>query len=375
MTESTTLDSVSAEEREALRASVREVLARRAGSASVRSAMGATPRIDAGLWRTLCADVGVAALPVPVDLGGVETGGAGATLAEAAVVLEELGAALAPVPALAHALATAAVLIADDAETVGALLPDLAAGSRTATVCWASERGWSAPGVTADAGLLSGAAHHVLDAESADVLLVLATSGDSLTLHRVDADTEGVDIRPRPVLDPTRPLSTVVFDDVAATAIAAPDDLYSRLLATAWALVSAEQVGGARRSLELSVEYASARTQFGRPIGSFQALKHRMADMYTLVETATSMSRAAVDAVASGDRDAVDIASAAHVYCSDAFRSVAGDAIQIHGGIGITWEHDIQLYFKRAQSSSQLFGQPHEIVARLARDAFGSAAD
>ena len=117
--------------------------------------------------------------------------------------------------------------------------------------------------------------------------------------------------------------------------------------------------------MKLAVEHASSRTQFGRIIGSFQALKHRMADMYTLVESSRSLARAAVDAVVSGDPEAAELAASAHVYCSEAFATVAGESIQIHGGIGITWEHDIQLYFKRAHGSAQLFGQPHELVAEM----------
>ncbi len=121
-----------------------------------------------------------------------------------------------------------------------------------------------------------------------------------------------------------------------------------------------------QRALDLTVEYTKSRKQFGRTIGSFQALKHRMADMYVLVETARSISRAAVAAVAVEDPDAAELALAAHVYCSDAYRRIAGEAIQLHGGIGITWEHDIQLYFKRAQASSQLLGAPHTAVAEAA---------
>lgn len=363
MSETAADGAVSAEDREALRAAVRDVLTRRSGPAAVRASMAATPRVDRDLWRTLCSDVGVAALAIPDEYGG-----AGASVAETAVVLDELGAALAPVPALATTLATAALLIADDADTCAALLPGLASGERVATLCWADESGWNTSAVRADAGLLNGTAHYVLDAESADTLVVLAVSGDTETLHVIDTDADGVRIEPQPVLDPTRPLSTVVFDDAAAAAVPAPDGLRRQLLTVARALLSAEQVGGARQALRLTVEHALTRTQFGRPIGSFQALKHRMADMYTLVETATSMSRAAVDAVAAGAGTAAarDAADAAHVYCSEAFTSVGGDAIQIHGGIGITWEHDIQLYFKRAHSTSQLYGQPHEIVAQLA---------
>lgn len=365
MTVSTGIESpaIGAEEREALVEAVRDLLRRRGDSTTVRAAMCAPGRIDSTLWQTLCTEIGVAALAVPERFGG-----AGAAWMESAAVLEELGAALSPVPALGSALATGTILLAGDDDASSRLLPALAAGERTAAVCWAGERGWQTPGVRADAGLLTGTAHFVVDGESADVLLVLAAGpGTHLTLHEVAADADGVSVSPMPVLDPTRALSSVRFDEVASAAIPAPDDLASRLRALAWALLSAEQVGGAQRALDLTVEYTKSRKQFGRTIGSFQALKHRMADMYVLVETARSISRAAVAALAADDPDAADLALAAHVYCSDAYRRVAGEAIQLHGGIGITWEHDIQLYFKRAQATSQMFGAPHTAVTEAAR--------
>ncbi|MFW0787035.1 acyl-CoA dehydrogenase family protein [Gordonia sp. CPCC 206044] len=352
---------VPAEERDALAEAIRDLVSRRADSAAARSAMSRTPRVDRALWETLCGEIGVAALPIPEKWGG-----AGATFAETAAVLEELGRALTPVPVYAGALATAALLIADDAETNQALLPDIAAGARIATVCWAGQTGWDRPGVSADAGLLSGTAEYVLDGESADLLLVLAgntTAG--ITLHAVDADADGITVTPLPVVDPSRPLARITFDETPSTSIPSGPDLVDRLRTHAWALLAAEQVGGAAAALDLTVDYTKSRKQFGRIIGSFQALKHRMADMYTLVETARSVARAAAVAIATGDDDATDLAAAAHVYCSEAFTTVTGEGIQLHGGIGITAEHDIGLYFKRAHGSAQLFGQPHEVIAEL----------
>jgi alkylation response protein AidB-like acyl-CoA dehydrogenase len=351
---------ISAEEREALAEAIRDLVARRADSAKARVAMAATPRLDRGLWTTLCTEIGVASLPIPE-----ESGGAGATFAETAAVLEELGRSLTPVPVLASALATAAVLLADDADISRDLLPDIASGQQIATVCWAGPNGWAQPGITADAGLLTGTADYVIDGESADLLIVVAGGADTATLHAVDATADGVAIIPLPVVDPSRPLARVVFDEVAAQTISSGPDLAGRLRTLAWALLSAEQVGGAAAALELTVDYTKSRKQFGRIIGSFQALKHRMADMYALVETARSISRAAVAAVVAGDPDADDLAASAHVYCSEAFSTVTGEGIQLHGGIGVTAEHDIQLYFKRAHGSAQLFGQPHEVVEEL----------
>lgn len=352
--------AVSAEEREALAEAIRDLVTRRADSASARAAMRATPRIDRGLWQTLCAEIGVAALPIPE-----EAGGAGASFAETAAVLEELGRSLSPVPVYATALATAAILIAGDDEVTAALLPSIASGERIATVCWAGRDGWDRPGVRADGGLLSGTADYVIDGESADLLLVLAGGVDGTTLHAVDADADGVTVTPLPVVDPSRPLSRIDFDEAPARTIASGSDLPGRLRTHAWALLAAEQVGGAAAALDLTVDYTKSRKQFGRIIGSFQALKHRMADMYALVETARSISRAAVAAIVTGDPAADGLAAAAHVYCSEAFARVTGEGIQLHGGIGITAEHDIQLYFKRAHGSAQLFGQPHEVIAEL----------
>lgn len=358
--------AISAEEREALSEAIRDLVRRRADPASARAAMRATPRIDRELWQTLCSEIGVAALPIPEEFGG-----AGATFAETAAVLEELGRTLSPVPVFATALATAALLLADDDEVNRQLLPAMAAGERIATLCWAGDTGWITPGVTADAGLLTGTAEYVIDGENADLFLVLAGGGGALTLHAVDADAEGVTVTPLPVVDPSRPLARVAFDEASGIAIASDSDLSTRLRSLCWALLSAEQVGGATAALELTVDYTRSRKQFGRTIGSFQALKHRMADMYASVETARSISRAAVAAATTGSADAGDLAAAAHVYCSEAFTSVTGEGIQLHGGIGITAEHDIQLFFKRAHGSAQLFGQPHEVVAELSAHAFG----
>lgn len=353
------------DELSALADAVRDVVRRHGGSAAVRAALTAPRRYDAPLWQILATQIGVAALAIPEQYDG-----AGASIRETAVVLEALGETLSPVPLFSTSLAVGAVLAANDDALSARLLPALAAGERTATLCWAGPAGWELPGVVAEAGLLSGTAEYVIDGESADTLLVLAVAGDPatssrVTLHEVPADTPGVTVTPLPVLDPTRPLSRVGFDQTPSQTVAAPADLPDRLRTLAWALLSAEQVGGAARALELTVEHTTARKQFGRVLAEFQALKHAMADMYVLVEAMRSMSAAAVTAVASGAPDAAELAAAAHVYCSEGYVTVTGQAIQLHGGIGITAEHDIGLFFKRAQADAQLFGPPHRALARL----------
>ncbi|MFT4086288.1 MAG: acyl-CoA dehydrogenase family protein [Gordonia sp. (in: high G+C Gram-positive bacteria)] len=361
--------AIDADDRAALADSVRDLLRRRSGSAAVRRAIRTPGRIDRPLWDALRSEIGVAALAVDDEYGG-----AGATFAETALVLEALGETLSPVPVFSSAvLAAGAVLASGDDDVARRLLPGLADGDRIGALCWAGPDGWSTPGVDADAGLLSGTAEYVLDGDCADVLLVLARGpGRTVTLHETAADAPGVVVTPLPVLDPTRALSRVSFDQVAATAIPAPPELPERIRTLAWAMLSAEQAGGAARALTLAVEHTSSRIQFGRPLASFQALKHLMADMYVLVEAMRAVSAAAADALATGRDDAAELAATAHVYCSEGFRKVAGDAIQLHGGIGMTAEHDIGLYFKRAQADAQLFGRPHEALALVPTDGVAS---
>lgn len=353
------------DELSALADAVRDVSRRHGGSAAVRRAITTPTRSDTELWQTLATQIGVAALAVPEEYDGV-----GATLRESAVVLEALGETLAPVPMFSSAvLATGTLLAAQEEAACARLLPGLASGEQTAALCWASPSGWETPGVVADAGLLSGAAEYVLDADSADTFLVLAGSvtGDpaQITLHEVPADGPGVSVTPLPLLDPTRPLARVTFDQTPSDTIPAPADLIDRVRTLAWALLSAEQVGGAARAVELTVEHTTSRKQFGRELASFQALKHTMADMYATVETMRSLSGAAIAAVVDGDHTAAELAAAAHVYCSEGYVQVTGDAIQLHGGIGITAEHDIGLFFKRAQADAQLFGSPQRAIAHI----------
>lgn len=343
------------EDRAALRESVRTLLAKHSDSAAVRKAMASPDGYDAELWTRLVEQIGIAALAIPEEYDGV-----GASLAETHVVLEELGRSLAPSPFLGSAvLAAQAVLLSGDSDAAGRLLPGIAAGEIVA-VCWAAKSGWDTPGVVADGDVLTGTAHYVLGGDVAATLLVLATDGDSVALFEVDPAAEGVSRRRVPTMDPTRTLAEVSFTDVRGTRLSSPADLVDRLRTVAVIAVSAEQVGAAQAALDLTVEYAKNRKQFGRVIGSFQALKHRMADMYALVETARSMSY-----VAALSQDPQD-AYAAKVYCSEAFEQVAAETIQLHGGIAITWEHDAQLYFKRAHGTAQLFGPPRAYLQAIA---------
>ncbi|QUQ65230.1 acyl-CoA dehydrogenase family protein [Kutzneria sp. CA-103260] len=265
------------------------------------------------LWPTLC-EIGAPGLAIPEEYGG-----SGATLTELQIVLEQLGRTLAPVPLLGTAIAAEAVLATGNTDACQRLLPDIAAG-RVATWCPETKK-------------------HVLDGDRAEVLLV----GQKGLLYEMRPDQ--VAITPLTTMDESRSLATVTVDH-PENPLGPYDE--TRVRRFALSALAAEQVGTAARSLEMTVEYARQRRQFGRPIGSFQAVKHRLADMHVLVETARS---------AAYDREHP---TEAKIYCSDALTKVAAEMVQLHGGIAITWEHDAQRYFKRAHGAAFLFGDPAE---------------
>ncbi|ODQ84437.1 acyl-CoA dehydrogenase family protein [Mycolicibacterium holsaticum] len=306
------------EERQLLRETVAALIDKHASPAAVREAMASERGFDESLWQLLCEQVGAAALVVPEEMGG-----AGGELADAAVVLEELGKALVPTPLLGTTLTELALLAADqpDAEA----LEGLAEGTRLGAVVF-------------DPG-------YVVNGDVADV--VIAADGDRLT-RWTSFTAERVD-----TMDPTRRLARIEPQN-AADVGADPG-----LADTAAILLAAEQIGAASRCLDLTVQYTKDRVQFGRPIGSFQALKHRMADLFVAVQSA----RAVVDDALA--EPSATSAALARVTASEAFSKVAAEAVQMHGGIAITWEHDIQLYFKRAHGSAQLLGPPREHLRRL----------
>ncbi len=315
------------EEQHELAAVVRLLLDKRSDSAAVRAATESEAGYDVALWQALCEQVGVTALPVPEEYDGF-----GASLVETAVVLEELGANLAPSPLLATSIATAAVILHADEETKRDLLPRIAPGE-TATVVLDEL---------------------VLDPE-ASMALLPTTSGLSLL------DAAG--LAPRECLDQTIRLGTYDPQELGVGEMQPVRDI-------AAALTSALQVGAAQRGLDLTVSYSKERVQFGRPIGSFQALKHRMADMLVLVEASRSASWGATASAAAylaepSEQNTALLrhrAAVARSYCSDALDHVASETVQLHGGIAITWEHDAQLLFKRAHVLSRLWEPAH--VAR-----------
>ncbi len=355
-------DLVPTREHVELAKGVRNLLEKRSDSRAVRQAMDRDERYDPDLWSTLCEQIGAAALAIPE-----ERGGAGFTLAETYVVLEELGHALTPSPLLASVVASAALVAADDES----LLPRIAAGT-AATLAWSGTTGMAdAPiDVTWTDGVLSGSITPVLHGDVADILLVAAThgahEGDGVGLFSVDPAATGLTRTRLAGMDPTLGFAGFDFDGVAADPItldaAAALDAAHRVGTLA---STALQVGCAQRGLDMTVAYAKEREQFGRPIGSFQALKHRMADMLVKVQTSRSGAWAAVQAHVHDAPNADRLAAAAASHCSAATLAVAAETIQLLGGIAITWEHDAHLVFKRAQALHQLFGLPHQQRASL----------
>jgi alkylation response protein AidB-like acyl-CoA dehydrogenase len=343
-----------------LAATVRSLLAKRS---DVRAAVEMPRGYDESLWTVLCDQVGVAGLAIPEEYGG-----AGFTLVETQVLLEELGADLAPTPLLGSGvLGAQALLLAGDDSACAELLPGMAAGTTVAALAWAGT-GWSTttPPVTAAGTMLSGETRYVLDGDTADVLLVIAATGSGPGLFRVDPRQPAVRRTHTPGMDRTLRLATVTFDRASAEPLGTAGWLPT-LRDIGCVAVCGLQVGAMQRCLDLTVAHTKQRVQFGRPIGSFQALKHRMADMLVQVETSRSLSWAAAWSAARREAELPVRAATAKAWCSEALNTVAGEMVQLHGGVAITWEHDAQLYFKRAHALCQLFGQPHEHRRRLAR--------
>lgn len=356
------------EDQRELVALVRGVLSQRADSAATRRALATAERFDVELWRLLCEEIGIAGMAIPEEFGG-----AGFTLREAQLVLEEIGYSLAPSPYLGSvAIAAQAILASGDTDAAARLLPAIAEGSSSAALAWADESGRFSPenvDVHAEKGegwTLSGASGFVLDGATADVLIVIAQTDEGPRLFEV-SDASTVVREDVPTMDQTLRLVTVRFDGCAARPLGDADPAaIETVRATALAAISAVQAGTAARALDETVSYAMQRVQFGRAIGSFQAIKHRLADMHVKAELARTASRAASDALAAGSADRFDLAVIAKATCSEALEHIAAETIQLHGGIAITWEHDAHLIFKRAHALGQLFGTPRELRAAWA---------
>ena len=347
--------SLSAGERVALTDAVTRLLADHSGEADVRRAMESERGFDPDLWRRL-AEMGVVGLMIDEAWGG-----AGAGPQELEAVMEAAGAALLCSPLLASGVLAAELLRAlGDKDAQARLLPGIAAGTSIATVALTGEAGtWTedAVAVRAEGEQLSGSASYVLHGQNADVLLVVARSADGLAVFEVEAKAPSVAIAALPTFDHTLRLARIAFDGTRGRRLAGEAWPAARAaMDLALMALAGEQAGGARRCLEMTVGYAKDRFQFGRAIGSFQAIKHMAADLLLESESAVSAARHAAARLAEGANDAEAAVSLAAFACADAFVKTAADAIQMHGGIAFTWEHPAHLYLRRARADAQLFG-------------------
>jgi acyl-CoA dehydrogenase len=366
------------------RETLRGALGTLSPSAEVRRLMATESGWEQHTWQRLCSELGLAGLAVPEAYGG-----SGFSALELGVAFEEAGRTLLCAPLLSVAALAAPLLLAlDDEKACKTYLPGLCDGSLTATVVTADTAGRSLPGgepVRAEpAGgksLLTGTADFVVDGATADLIMVPAATATGLGVYAVRPDTPGLVITPLVTLDPTRKQARLRFDDVPGTPVGPADAARAvrEAFDVANALLAAEQAGVAARCLELAVAHARTRVQFGLPIGSFQAVKQKAADMLIRVESARSAAMAATEAAArvtgagkllatlTDLPDLAVTAAAARAYCGAACVAVAADTIQLHGGLGFTWEHDAHLYFKRAWTSAEMLGGTNEHIETVAR--------
>jgi alkylation response protein AidB-like acyl-CoA dehydrogenase len=360
------------EEQHLLVGMVRDVLKDKATSERVREVMLGDEGFDAVLWTEL-ANLGLTGLTIPEQYGG-----AGSTFTELSIVFEELGRRLAPVPLLSSVvLGAEAVLGAGSDEQKAALLPGVAAGTTRLALAHLDPAGrlTADPGVRAardgDAWVLDGTAGFVVDGRTATHLVTAAVGPEGLELFVVAGDAAGIERQDLDVLDLTRPMASVVYSDVrvdesdrlsGGAAVAA----VHRALTAGVVAIACEQVGGTQETLKTATAYARDRVQFGRSIGSFQAIKHRLAEMLVASESSRSAAYHAARIVAADEREELAIAAPlAKSYCSEVYEQATGHGIQIFGGTGFTWEHDAHLYFKRAKSTKLLLGDPKHHRASL----------
>jgi alkylation response protein AidB-like acyl-CoA dehydrogenase len=357
---------LSADERADLSASVRAVCERMLSDDRLRAVAleneGPHRGFDADLWQALCEQVGVGVIALPE-----EHGGAGYGADALAAVAHELGRVLAPVPFISYILTTGLLLDAAPPALLDAILEPLTAGSRTAATILTEDNGLWAPASVAlradqagHAWTVRGTARHVLHATAADEFVVAARDGGAIGLFFVQATEPGVQRRAEDTLDGTRPMATVEFTDAPAVRLGAGDaqSAIRRNIDRTLAVLAAEQVGALERVVDIAAEYARTRQQFGRAIGSFQAIKHKCADMLVDLEWSRSAAQAALDRVDAGGDEADWAASMAKAVCSEALRNATHTNIQVHGGIGFTWEDAAHLYLKRARTDEVLFGSP-----------------
>jgi alkylation response protein AidB-like acyl-CoA dehydrogenase len=352
------------DEQEELRTAVRRFLAEKSPETEVRRLMDTTEGYDPAVWSQMADQLGLQSLTIPEEFGG-----SGFTYVELLVVLEEMGAALLCAPFFSSvALGANALLTSGDDDAKKSYLPGIASGETIATLAITEDNGkWDFGGIElaatkkGDGWVLDGHKMFVIDGHVANLIIVAARTGAGVTLFAVAGDAAGLTRTALPTMDQTRKQARLEFSGTPATLIGSEGGAepgLSKTLDLAAVALAAEQVGGAQHVLDASVEYAKTRIQFGRPIGSFQAIKHKCADMLLEVESAKSAAYYAAWAAAEDSDELPVVASLAKSYCSEAYFHSAAENIQIHGGIGFTWEHPAHLYFKRAKSSELLLGDP-----------------
>ncbi|WP_293004052.1 acyl-CoA dehydrogenase family protein [Mycobacterium sp.] len=349
------------DEQRALRGAVADLMTRHSSEAQVRAQMATETGLDPAVWRELAA-MGLTGLLIDEKHGG-----AGAGPADMGIVMEEMGRALLVSPFLSTAVLVPGLLAETrDAAECDAVLPRIAAGDLIATAAFAEDGSARLPDpIATSAGLIGGAwhltgyKHFVLDGLSAQLVYVLAATDAGPSVFAVDAGAPGLTVTPLTTVDPTRKQCRLQFVDTPARLVGRPGtgvEVFDAALDRAALALISEQAGGARRVVEMATEYAKTRYQFGRAIGSFQAVKHMCADMLLEAESTVSAARFAVAAFASQAPSRLADLALAQAYCSDAFVFVAATSIQVHGGIGFTWEHPAHLYLRRARSDAQLLG-------------------
>ena len=349
------------EEQEELRKTVRAFLEAKSSEEAVREQMETDNGVDDAVWAQMGEQMGLQGLHIPEEFGG-----SGYSYVELGIVLEEMGRSLLCAPFFSTVvLAANALILSGDDAAKQAHLPGIAAGTTKATVAFTEPNGkWDESGIEATAdtdGKITGTKSFVLDGNTADLIIVAAKTAAGTSLFAVDGNAAGLTKTALSTMDQTRKQSKLEFDGVQGTLIGTDGggwEILQGMLDLAAVSLAAEQVGGAQMVLEMAVEYAKVRVQFGRPIGSFQAIKHKCADMLLEVESAKSAAYYGMWCAAEMNDELASTASLAKAYCSEAYFHAAAENIQIHGGIGFTWEHPAHLYFKRAKSSELLFGDP-----------------
>ncbi|MHB8511889.1 MAG: acyl-CoA dehydrogenase family protein [Actinomycetota bacterium] len=334
-------------EQYALRDEARRFLEQQCPTSHVREFIDDASAWSRDLWKQM-SDLGWMALAFPESCGGL-----GQSFLDLVLLIEELGRAVAPVPFLSSTIAGQTILAHGSQAQQQMLLPAIASGERVAVLGVSSN-------VSIEGNRLSGEVTHVLDAPAAD--LVVVGAGDQWFVVE-----EGFRAEPKHALDVTRPIGTIVFDKAPAERLERSGLAPGLLFATA--ALTAEMIGTAQRILDETVAYSKVREQFGRPIGSFQAIKHRCAEMATDLAASRAAAYYACWAVASGADDAVLATSVAKSFCGEALARLAGEGVQVHGGIAFTWEHDMHLFLRRIKSSEALFGDTahhREQIARIA---------